>query len=100
MSFPFIDFNVIVLTPCIHCSEAVLQVVDNTTIMFLCCINTGIIHEYKEMSVRHSWGLKVASLLVQDGTLRHPCRYFTWRRQLVFYQDFRFSVQREKKQLA
>jgi hypothetical protein len=42
-SFPFIDLYVPAPTPRLLCSEAALQFAENTTFMFLCRVNTGIV---------------------------------------------------------
>jgi hypothetical protein len=43
-----------VRTPRIHCSESALQFPDNTTFMFLCHVNTGIVREQSKMSSSQS----------------------------------------------
>jgi hypothetical protein len=50
LSFTFINLCVPVLTPQIYCSGAPLQFTENMTFMFLCYVNTGIIHKQSEMS--------------------------------------------------
>jgi hypothetical protein len=32
----------------------------------------------------------------KDGTLRNPCRYFSWRTKFAFYQDFILSASEER----
>jgi hypothetical protein len=55
LSFSFIDLYVPVLTSQIHCSESLLQFAENMTFVFLCRVNTGIIHEQSKMSNKF-WG--------------------------------------------
>jgi hypothetical protein len=43
--FLFIDLYVPVFTPRIHCSEALLQFAENMRFMFLCRVNSCIVHE-------------------------------------------------------
>lgn len=38
LSFPFVDFYVLALTPRIHGSEAALQFAGNVTLVFFCCL--------------------------------------------------------------
>jgi hypothetical protein len=57
LSFPFIDLYVPGLTPRIHCSESALQLAENTTFVFLCHVNTGIVPEYSNKSYRCDAGI-------------------------------------------
>jgi hypothetical protein len=79
---PFIDLYVPALTPRRHCSEAALQLAENTTFTFLCRVNIGIVREQGKTSSRCREDI-IFKLIVQywskDGTLRHPCRYISWR---------------------
>jgi hypothetical protein len=50
LSFTFIKLCVPVHTPQIYCSGAPLQFAENTTFLFHCHVNTGIIHKQSRMS--------------------------------------------------
>jgi hypothetical protein len=103
MSFPFIDLYIPAPTLRIHSSEFALQFAEDTTFVLPCRVNTGIVREQSKMSSgaagHHLYiyiYIYIYRLTVQywgkDGTLRKLCRYFSWRRNLAFYQDFKFSV--------
>jgi hypothetical protein len=53
LSFTFIDVYVPTLSPRIHCSEADLQFAENTTFVFLCRVNTGIVSGESRRSCRY-----------------------------------------------
>jgi hypothetical protein len=53
LGFTFIEIYVPALSPRIHCSEAALQFAENTTFVFLCLVNTGIVSGETKRSCRY-----------------------------------------------
>jgi hypothetical protein len=99
LSFSFIDIYVPALTPRIHRSESALQFAENTTILFLCSVNTGIVREQRKMVSRCRRSILYMYTVPywgEHGTLRNPCHYFSWRRKLVFYQVFKYSLSKKR----
>jgi hypothetical protein len=52
LNIPFINFYFLSLTQRLDCSEAALQLAENTTYIFLYRGNTGVIREQGKMSFR------------------------------------------------
>jgi hypothetical protein len=52
LSIRFINFYVLSLTQRLDCSEAALQLSENTTFMCFCYVNAGLIREQVKMSFR------------------------------------------------
>jgi hypothetical protein len=98
LSFPFILLNVSLLTQGIHCSETALHLAEETTLIFLCGLNSSIVREQGKMGSKYRWGILKYGLQYwgKDRTLRHNCRYVSWSRNFAFYQDFNFLLVRRE----
>jgi hypothetical protein len=99
LGFPFNDLDVPARTLPIHFHESSLQFAENMTLVFLCCVNIGIIHEQSKMSSRCLWGIVCVQTVWywgKYGTLRNPCCYISWHRKVAFNQDFKFSVSEKR----
>jgi hypothetical protein len=57
MNFLLNDLYILALTPRIHCSEAALQFVENTTFTFLCSVNTDNMSEKSARTSRRRVGV-------------------------------------------
>jgi hypothetical protein len=72
LSLPFIDLYVPALTPWLHSSEATLEFIQHATLMFLCCVYTGIVFEQSKVYFRCR-GASFLYKLYITGASTQPC---------------------------